>query len=64
MKTEKLKDSEPCSVGCLHHATHPCEKCGRIAGRGEYEKPTGLEFKQDDGNYKVPDHLLNKAYAH
>ena len=21
-------------IGCLKHVTHPCEKCGRIAGRG------------------------------
>lgn len=29
-----LKDGEPCShPGCLHHVTHPCEGCGRIAGR-------------------------------
>lgn len=28
-----LKDGEPCShKGCLHHITHPCESCGRIAG--------------------------------
>ncbi len=28
------KDGEPCShPGCLHHVTHPCEGCGRIAGR-------------------------------
>lgn len=22
----------PCSPGCYHHQTHPCEKCGRISG--------------------------------
>ena len=28
-----LKDDEPCNHhGCLHHITHPCEGCGRIAG--------------------------------
>lgn len=27
------KDGESCGhKGCLHHATHPCEKCGRIQG--------------------------------
>lgn len=27
------KDGEPCGhPGCLHHGTHPCEKCGRVAG--------------------------------
>ena len=29
-----LKDGEPCDhPGCLSHVTHPCEVCGRIAGR-------------------------------
>jgi hypothetical protein len=29
-----IKDGEPCShPGCLAHITHPCEGCGRIAGR-------------------------------
>lgn len=31
---EELKDGEPCGhPGCLRHVTHPCEGCGRIAGR-------------------------------
>lgn len=26
--------SQPCShPGCLNHVTHPCEDCGRVAGR-------------------------------
>jgi hypothetical protein len=30
-----LKDGEPCGhPGCLNHVTHPCEGCGRTAGRG------------------------------
>lgn len=35
LQPDKLyyKDGEPCGhPGCLNHATHPCEKCGRIAG--------------------------------
>lgn len=29
-----LRDGEPCEhKGCLHHITHPCEGCGRIAGK-------------------------------
>lgn len=29
-----LADGQPCShQGCLNHATHPCEGCGRVAGR-------------------------------
>ncbi len=28
-----LKPDQPCGhPGCLHHVTHPCEGCGRIAG--------------------------------
>jgi len=30
-----LREGEPCShPGCLHHVSHPCEGCGRVAGRG------------------------------
>jgi len=33
-RAEPLQDGEPCKhPGCLHHATRPCEVCGRIAGR-------------------------------
>lgn len=33
---ETPADGEPCShEGCLNHVTHPCEGCGRIAGRGK-----------------------------
>lgn len=38
-----LKDGEPCQhIGCLHHITHPCEGCGRIAGQGEIRLPQSL----------------------
>ena len=31
------KDGEPCShTGCRNHITHPCERCFRIAARGEF----------------------------
>jgi hypothetical protein len=30
----QLPDGVPCThSGCLNHMTHPCEGCGRIAGR-------------------------------
>jgi hypothetical protein len=33
-----LPDGVPCAHrGCLHHVTHPCEGCGRIAGAGVVE---------------------------
>lgn len=31
---ERLQEGEPCHhPGCLSHVTHPCEGCGRVAGR-------------------------------
>lgn len=33
--TEWIKNGEACDhPGCLSHVTHPCEGCGRVAGRG------------------------------
>ncbi|MFA6063863.1 MAG: hypothetical protein WC736_14850 [Gallionella sp.] len=35
LAAKPLPDGVPCSHrGCLHHVTHPCEGCGRIAGVG------------------------------
>ena len=32
--SDELKDGQPCShPGCLNHVSHPCEGCGRIAGK-------------------------------
>jgi hypothetical protein len=29
-----LKNGQPCGhTGCLNHVTHPCEECGRVAGK-------------------------------
>lgn len=37
------KEEEPCShPGCLSHITHPCEGCGRVAGKGIISLPTYL----------------------
>lgn len=41
----QYKDREPCSVGCLNHVTHPCEKCGRLQGKGNYYILVILESK-------------------
>ena len=40
---ERLEDGEPCHhPGCLRHVSHPCEGCGRIAGRApEVVAPIG-----------------------
>jgi len=36
---EPLEDGEPCGhPGCLNHVTHPCEGCGRIAGKAPLPK--------------------------
>jgi len=32
--TKMLLDGEPCNhPGCLSHISHPCEGCGRVAGK-------------------------------
>lgn len=36
-----LRPDQPCHhPGCLSHVSHPCEGCGRIAGRSPDEKNT------------------------
>ena len=36
---EQLREGQPCHhPGCLHHVTHPCEGCGRIAGKNISDK--------------------------
>jgi len=45
------KDGEPCSHrGCLSHITHPCEGCGRIAGKKvkEQECEVVKEWKKNE----------------
>jgi hypothetical protein len=33
-RPHRYKDGEPCEhPGCLSHISHPCEGCGRVAGR-------------------------------
>ena len=35
-KKTELRDGEPCPhTGCLNHITHPCEGCGRVAGKSK-----------------------------
>jgi hypothetical protein len=37
------KNGQPCNhKGCLSHITHPCEGCGRIAGKGNAYIPLTL----------------------
>jgi len=43
----QYKDGEPCKhIGCLNHVSHPCEGCGRIAGRSK-PKPEGRKAEAD-----------------
>jgi len=42
-----LADGEPCThIGCLNHITHPCEGCGRIAGRRVINEKSNGGFLQ------------------
>ena len=43
MEEITYKSGQECSMGCGHHVTHRCEKCGRYAAQGEV---TLLEPKQ------------------
>jgi len=37
-----VKSGEPCDHRwCLNHISHPCEGCGRIAGRGDFDPEIG-----------------------
>jgi hypothetical protein len=39
-----MRDGEPCNhKGCLSHISHPCEGCGRIAGRNILESKNEVE---------------------
>lgn len=34
LQVERHRDGKPCGhPGCLNHVSHPCEGCGRVAGR-------------------------------
>jgi len=50
-RAQIVKQGEPCShAGCLHHVTHPCEGCGRIAGRTvkQEQEPITCRFPERD----------------
>ena len=48
-------DGEPCDHrGCLSHLSHPCEGCGRIAGRSRWV----LASAYCD---RIPDHPFSRA---
>ena len=48
-----LKPGEPCGhKGCLHHVTHPCGGCGRIAGRGYAYKGKERRALMEGGRFE------------
>lgn len=53
LHTKKYKDGEPCDhPGCLHHLSHPCEACGRIAGRESVQLNTHVSKPTVDRTYE------------
>lgn len=54
-----LRDGEPCSHrGCLNHISHPCEGCGRVAGRWVIESAIeaykfGFSTTYDGDKHKI-----------
>jgi hypothetical protein len=51
-----LRDGEPCShKGCLNHIFHPCEGCGRIAGKSN--ESIYLILKNAYGDIVQPDFI-------
>jgi hypothetical protein len=74
VKMPELEDGQPCSPGCLSHITHPCEKCGRVAGsknvtaeiialRAENERlktQNAAAEKQISGKHQENEFLLNE----
>lgn len=48
LEPKQYRDGEPCAHrGCLSHFTHPCEGCGRIAGR--YPEAPAATRTEPDG---------------
>ncbi len=46
-------EQKPCShPGCLQHVSHPCEGCGRIAGKGGRHDKISWIVKFKDGRAK------------
>jgi len=56
MNKKILKEGEPCiHMGCLNHVSHPCEGCGRIAGK-EFDgimKNSNEEILNKDNNKSI-----------
>lgn len=52
----QLREHEPCEhPGCLHHVSHPCEGCGRTAGRyvGEVLVPLHILAPDSSGEPRI-----------
>lgn len=45
-----LEPGQPCSAGCAHHVTHPCEKCGRYqAGLADGPPVSSEQWEVQEG---------------
>lgn len=52
--TSHLRDGQPCShPGCLRHLSHPCDGCGRIAGRRTLDFFTEGQTAHDAGKNMI-----------
>lgn len=51
----ELKDGEPCGLHrhCLSHISHPCEGCGRIAGKSEVTRIKMGCYEYKDNKYWI-----------
>lgn len=68
-----LEDNKPCDhPGCLSHVTHPCEGCGRVAGKRRFDEVNCfccgriLEAEQSDNPmdiYPVYGALVFRSYG-
>jgi len=45
--TKRYRDGEPCHhLGCLSHVSHPCEGCGRVAGKTPNDRVERLPTRE------------------
>jgi hypothetical protein len=60
-----LRNGVPCPhPGCLRHATHPCEGCGRVGGRA-WSVPAYCEeeVRRQGHDVGVPEGLVRVAWV-
>lgn len=58
---KNLKENESCGhPGCLHHFFHPCENCGRIAGK--YQECAGKEVNKMQNLLHIKGQILTELH--